>query len=97
MMAQFLLQRGQIAQAKLFAQRALAGGSGQSFARVVMAKIFLAEDKTAMAIPELEKAAPDDVDGSWHYVLYRTLHKLGRDKEAQIALEKSRELLNNKH
>lgn len=97
LMAQFLLQKRQLDDARRFAQRALAGGSGQSFARVVMAKIYLAEGKPAAAVDELQQAVPDDVDGSWHYILYRTLHKLGRDREAQLALQQSRELLNSKH
>ena len=83
LMAQFLLQKGQIDEASSFARRALASGSGQSFARIVMAKICLAEDNPEAAVPELENAVPDDIDGSWHYILYRTLHKPGRDRKRE--------------
>ncbi len=91
-MASVLLSEHQTTDAKSFAKRALASQADQSIARVTLARIYLSENQPAEALKELQFAAGDDLDGSYHYLLGMTLRKLGQTKEAAIALEKSRQL-----
>ncbi len=91
-MASLLVSEHQMQQAKPFAERALARRPDLSVAHMSLAKIYLSDDEPSKALPELEEAAPDDVDGSYHYILAETLRKLGQTKEAAIALQRSRQL-----
>ncbi len=91
-MAQILARRGEFKQAAPYAARALRGNPALLQVRFVMAKIYLAENRTDIAIAELEKAAPADTDGSYHYLLHRVLKSAGRDREAAEALAEFRRL-----
>ena len=91
-MAFVLTGERRMTEAKPFAMRALASQADQPVARVALAKIYLSENKPDDALKELRLAAPDDVDGSYHYMLATTLRKVGQEKEAAVALERSKEL-----
>jgi tetratricopeptide (TPR) repeat protein len=96
-MAHLLVADQQTEKALPFAERALAKRPDLSFVRVALAKIYLSEGKPQEALPQLEKAVPDDLDGSYHYVLFQTLRKLGRNQEAVAALHESQRLLQGHH
>jgi predicted Zn-dependent protease len=94
-MASLLVSEHQMQAAKPFAERAITERPDLSIAHMALAKIYLSENQPSQALPELRKAAPDDTDGSYHYVLAETLRKLGQMQEATIALQKSRQLRQN--
>jgi predicted Zn-dependent protease len=91
-MAQILVRRGEFKEAAPYAVTALRGNPSLLQVRLVMAKIYLAENRTDIAIEELEKAAPADPDGSYHYLLHRVLKSAGRHREAAEALAEFRRL-----
>lgn len=86
-MAEILVRRGEFEAATPYAKRALDGNPGLMQVRFALAKIYLAKNQPEPAILELQKAAPADPDGSYHYLLHRALMEAGRDLEAAAALE----------
>jgi len=61
-----------------------------------LAKVFIAGENTAQAMPELLKALPTDHSGDLHYQLYLLYKKQGMTKQAESALEQSEKLRANK-
>jgi tetratricopeptide (TPR) repeat protein len=55
----------------------------------LIGKIYAAEGRTADAVAELKQSLEADEDGSYHYQLYELYRKLGDQKSAAAALEKS--------
>jgi tetratricopeptide (TPR) repeat protein len=90
-MAYLLVSENKLKQAEPLAQRALAGRPDLLFVHAALAKIYLAQGELSKALPELEAAAPGDEDGSYHYLLFQTLRKLGRAQEAAAALQVSQQ------
>ena len=92
LVADIYLHQGNYAQAKPYAVRALDIQPTFSSARVVLAKIELAQHQPQKALLELEAAIKDDTDGSTYYLLATTLHELGRREDAAAAMQKYRQL-----
>ncbi len=55
----------------------------------LIGKIYVAQGLTADAVAELKQSLPADEDGSYHYQLYELYRKLGDQKSAAAALERS--------
>ena len=91
-LADILVRRGKFALAATHARTALAGNPSLAQVRAVLAKVYLAENNPVRAIEQLEKAAPADPDGSYHYLLHRALRLVGRDAEAATALKEFKRL-----
>lgn len=61
----------------------------------LLATCYAAQGQTALAISELKPVLSADVDGSFHYQMYRIYKAIGDDKSAAAALERS-EMLRKK-
>jgi tetratricopeptide (TPR) repeat protein len=61
-------------------------------AHVKLGKAFAMLDRFEEAVQELEQATAQDKDGSVHYQLGTYYRQLGKEEEANAALEKSKEL-----
>lgn len=55
----------------------------------LLGSVYAELGEPAAAIAELKAAAPDDVDGRYHYQLYRLYKSIGDTKAAAAALEES--------
>ncbi len=86
------LRQSDYVQAAQYAFRALKLQPALSSARIVLAKVFLAEHNPQKALPELQSAVKDDMDGSTYYLLATTLRQLGRRDDATAAMQKYRRL-----
>lgn len=85
-MADIAEHQGQNASAKKYAQAALSRNPDLIQTRVVLARIYLAENQPRLAVTELKKVASADIDGSYHFLLYRAYHLAGDEIAAQAAL-----------
>jgi tetratricopeptide (TPR) repeat protein len=92
LMAGTCLRQGNAADAEVYAQRALAIQPDVTAAHVVLAKIYIGRHELDKALPELERAAPDDRDGTIHYLLATTLRQLGKTREAAVAMQQYQQL-----
>ncbi len=86
------LRLGDYEKAKPYALRALQLAPTLSSGHVVLAKIYLAEQKPEQALPELETAVKDDTDGGTYYLLATTLNRLGKRDQAAAAMQKYKQL-----
>ncbi|HZS55285.1 MAG TPA: tetratricopeptide repeat protein [Bryobacteraceae bacterium] len=86
------LRLGDYGKAKEYVERALLLQPDLSSAHVVVAKIDLEEQHPDKALPQLQAAVKDDVDGSTYYLLATTLRRLGRQTEAAAAMRKYKQL-----
>jgi O-antigen biosynthesis protein len=68
------------------ARVALAGNPDLFQAHVVLGRVYLAEQKPALAIAELRQVAAADPDGSYHFLLYRAYKQTGDEEKARAAL-----------
>lgn len=91
-MANLLVRRGDFKEALPHARKALEGNPNLVQVRFSLAKIYLEQNQPELAVMELRKSAPFDIDGSYHFLLARALRSLGRDAEAAAALEKFKQL-----
>ena len=91
-MANILVRRGEFQEALPHARKALERNPNLVQVRFSLAKIYLAQNQAELAVRELQKSAPFDIDGSYHFLLARSLKSLGRDAEAAAALEKFKRL-----
>ncbi len=87
-MADILEQSGDHANAKHYAEAALRGNPDLIYTRVVLARIYLAQQQPKLAIEELQRVASADLDGTYHYLLYRAYLQAGNKQQAQAALAK---------
>ena len=87
LVAAIYVRMGDVPKAEPFAQEALRLDPDLSSAHVVLARIYLANQQTRKALGELAAAAKDDVDGSTHYLLAKTLRQSGRSDEAASAMQ----------
>jgi tetratricopeptide (TPR) repeat protein len=92
LIAAIYLRQGNAAQAETFAVQALRANTNLAGAHVVLAKIYLARKQPKKALPELQLAAKDDIDGSTYYLLATTFRELGRPNEAAAAIQKYKRL-----
>ncbi|MGI8988033.1 MAG: tetratricopeptide repeat protein [Bryobacteraceae bacterium] len=91
-MADILTRQGDYDAAIRHAKMALAGNPELPHVRTALAKAYLAEKRADLAVPELEKAAPYDVTGHSHFLLYQAFKQLGREEDAKAALVKFKQL-----
>ncbi len=85
-MADIEEHQGDNSKAKQYASVALKGNPNLIETRVVLARVFLKEQKPKLAIAELNKIANADADGSYHFLLYRAYRESGDAESAQAAL-----------
>jgi predicted Zn-dependent protease len=91
-MADILQHKGDNAGAKKYAQAALAANPALIETRVVLARVYLAEQEPKMAIVELKKVSAADTDGSYHFLLYRALREAGDEQAAKAAMAEFQQL-----
>lgn len=90
MTADILAYQRKFAQAEPYAQAALHGPeSNLPLAHALLGKIYGAQGRTPEAIKELQKALPDDRDGSLHYQIAMLYKKIGDESAAREALKQS--------
>jgi tetratricopeptide (TPR) repeat protein len=86
-MAQILVKKGDFHAAAHYATTALKGNPELIQVRLALAEIHLSENRPEQALAVLRRPAPNDLDGSYYYLLYRTMKKLRRNADAAVALE----------
>ena len=91
-LADILARKGDNEAAIRHAKVALASNPELPHVRTVLAKAYLAVKRADLAVPELEKAAPYDLTGNSHFLLYRAFKQLGREEDAKAALVKFKQL-----
>jgi tetratricopeptide (TPR) repeat protein len=93
MMADILAYQRKFDQAEPYAQAALHGApSNLPPVHALLGKIYAAQGRTPEAIKELQQALPDDQDGSLHYQIAMLYKKIGDERAAREALERSEAL-----
>lgn len=92
LIAAICTRMGDLPKAEPFTRHALSLKPDLSSAHLVLTKIYLADQQLQKALPELQAAAADDVDGATHYLLATTLRQLGRPSESAIAMQKYQQL-----
>jgi tetratricopeptide (TPR) repeat protein len=91
-LANILVRQGSYDSALPHATKALRGNPDLTQVRFSLAKIYLAQERPQLAVNELRKIAPSDVDGSFHFLLASALKKMGRNTDADAAIEKFKQL-----
>jgi tetratricopeptide (TPR) repeat protein len=86
-MGDILVRSGKHGDARPYLEKALRGNPELAMAHIAMAQIHTVENHPELAAVEIRKALPQDRDGSYYYMLSKVLRQLGRDQEAQSALE----------
>jgi Tfp pilus assembly protein PilF len=94
MMADILQHDGDDANAKRYAEIALAGNPDLIETRVVLARVYMARRQPKQAIAELQKVISADPDGSYHFLLYRAYRQAGNEKAAKTAMAEFQQLRN---
>jgi len=90
LLGDILVTRHQYSEAEPYLAVALGGtGSTVYFAHALRGKIWASQDKTAEAIKEFQQALPGDIDGSFHFQIYRLYTRVGNQKAAAEALRES--------
>lgn len=89
-MGDILVRTGEHAKAKDYLERSLRSPTPPAMARIAMAQIYMLENHPELAVTELQKALPEDRDGSTYYMLAQNLRQLGRDVDANVALQEYR-------
>jgi tetratricopeptide (TPR) repeat protein len=92
LLAAIYVRIGDLSKAEPFTRKALLLRPDLSSGHLVLAKIHLANHQPQKALPELQAAAMDDVDGTTHYLLATTLRQLGRPGESAVAMQKYEQL-----
>ncbi len=92
LIAAIYVRAGDVSNAEPFTRKALSLKPDLSSAHLVLAKIYIAGHQPQRALPELQAAAKDDVDGTTHYLLATTLRQLGRPGESATAMEEYEQL-----
>jgi tetratricopeptide (TPR) repeat protein len=89
-MGDILVRSGKHDDARPYLEKALRGNPELAMAHIALAQIHTVENHPELAAAEIRKALPGDRDGSYYYMLSKVLRQLGRDQEAQAALEQYR-------
>jgi Tfp pilus assembly protein PilF len=97
MLADILQHDGHNDEARRHAEIALAGNPDLLETRVVLARIYLAQQHPQLAITELHKVLSADPDGNYHFLLYRACRAAGDEKGAREAMAEFQQLRYNSH
>ncbi len=96
-MADILIFRQQYTEALPYLSAALNGEpSTLPHVHALLGKAYAAEGRMTEAVAELKQSLMADRDGSYHYQLYQAYKKLGDQKAAASALQRSETLRRNK-
>ncbi len=96
-LGKLLLKRSAHGEAARCFERALASEPSFSEARAGLAEAYAAAGDLAGAIREMERAAPNDPDGAWHYRLGNWYRSAGRAAEAKEAFAETARLKAGEH
>jgi tetratricopeptide (TPR) repeat protein len=93
LMGEILLRTHRDKEAIPYLTTALQGSSSEDTrVHALLAQCYAGEGRAHAAIEEWRQALPGDIDGSFHYQLYRLYLKVGDHKDAALVLQESLKL-----